>query len=212
MGRAIIALFALGGLLGPILFTITTLICASLRPDYSHVHHFISELGATGTANAGLMNWIGFIPSGLLLATFGLSLTLLLPKKFLARAASVLILLFGVGLIVVGIFSCDEGCPRNGSLENNIHDQISGPIFLCAILGCLILGFVFKGLSDWRRFWLYSICSAILSFCFLIALIISLDSYSFTGTWQRLLLLTLFVWFGTVGLRAYQLWRGRIFV
>ena len=212
MRRAIITYFALGGLFGPILFTITTLICASLRSDYKHVHDFISELGATGTPNAELMNWIGFIPSGILLATFGLSLTLLLPKQFFARTASVLIILFGVGVTVVGFISCDEGCPRDGSLENNIHDQISGPIFLCAILGCLTLGFVFKRLTDWRRLWLYSICSAILSFCFLIALINSLDSNSFTGIWQRLLLLTLFLWFGTVGLHAYKLWRGRMLV
>jgi len=212
MGQAIIKCFALGGLIGPISFSITTLICASLRSDYNHVHHFISELGATGTPNAELMNWIGFIPSGLLIATFGLSLTLLLPKQFLARTASVLIILFGVGLIVVGFFSCDEGCPREGSLENNIHDQVSGPVFISAILGCLTLGFVFKRLTDWRRLWLYSIWSAVFSFCFLIALINSLDSYSFTGTWQRLLLLTLFLWFGIVGLHAYKLWRSRMLV
>ena len=212
MGQAIIKLFALGGLIGPILFTLTTLICASLRSDYRHVDDVISELGATGTPNAEFMNWIGFILSGLLIAAFGLSLTLLLPKQFLARTASVLIILFGVGLTAVGFFSCDEGCPRDGSLENNIHDQISGPIFLCTILGCLTLGFVFKRLTDWRTLWLYSIWSAILSFCFLIALINSLDSYSFTGVLQRLLLLTLFLWFGIVGLHAYKLWRGRMLV
>jgi hypothetical membrane protein len=210
MDRAIISYMALGGLIGPMLFTTTTLICASLRPDYSHIHQFISELGATGTPNAALMNWIGFTLSGLLIAAFGLSLILVLPKQFLARTASVLILLFGVGLIVVGFFSCDEGCPRDGSLENNIHDQISGPIFLCAILGCFTLGFVFKRLADWRSLWLYSIGSAIVSSFFLIALVNSLDSYRFTGIWQRLLLLTLFLWFGIVGVHAYKLWRGRM--
>ena len=201
-------LFALGGVVGPILFTLATLICGGLRPDYSHIHHFISELGATGTPNAKLMNWIGFIPSGIMIASFGLSLTLLLPKKFLARLGSILIIIFGFGLTVVGFFSCDKGCPREGSLENNIHDQISGPIFLCAILGSLILGFVFRRLPYWNKLWLYSIGSSILSLVFLFALIDSLDSYTITGMWQRLLLLTLFFWFGTIGLHAFRFWNN----
>ena len=198
---------ALGGVVGPILFTVTTLICASLRPGYSHAHHFISELGATGTPNAGLMNFAGFIPSGLMLAALGLSLTLLLPGKFLARSGSILLIIFGFGMTVVGFFSCDEGCPRTGSLENNIHDQISGPIFLCAISGSLMLGFAFRRLPFWEKLWIYSIVSALLSLGFLIALINSLESNTHTGMWQRFLLLTLFLWFGTIGIHAFRFWR-----
>jgi hypothetical membrane protein len=209
MEKTGLKLLALGGIVGPILFTAATLICAGLRTDYSHIHHFISELGATGTPNAKLMNLMGFIPSGIMIASFGLSLTLLLPKKFLARFGSVLITIFGLGMTVVGFFSCDEGCPREGSLENNIHDQISGPIFLCAILGSFILGFTFRRLPYWKKFWLYSIVSSILSLVFLIALVNSLDSYTFTGTWQRLLLLTLFLWFGTIGLHAFRFWNSK---
>ena len=212
MEKPSLKFLALGGVIGPILFTVTTLICAALRPDYSHIHHFISELGATGTPNADLMNWMGFIPSGITISSFGLALTLLLPKKVLARSGSLLIIIFGLGMTVVGFFSCDEGCPREGSLENNIHDQISGPIFLCAILGSLLLGLTFRRLPDWRKLWLYSIVSAILSFVLLIALIDSLDSYRFTGMWQRLLLLTLFLWFGMVGLQAFKFWPSRILV
>ena len=212
MENTSLKVFGLGGVIGPLLFTITTLICAGLRSDYSHSHDFISELGATGTPNADLMNWIGFIPSGIMISSFGLSLTLLLPKNILARSGSVLIMIFGLGMTVVGFFSCDEGCPREGSLENNIHDRISGPIFLCAILGSLLLGITFRRLPYWRKLWHYTVVSAILSFVFLITLIDSLDSYRFTGMWQRLLLLTLFLWFGIVGLHVFKFWRSRILV
>lgn len=201
---------ALGGVIGPILFTVTTLICAGLRPGYSHIHHFISELGATGTPDAALMNWFGFIPSGILISSFGLSLTLLLPKKILARAGSVLVMLFGLGMTIVGFFSCDEGCPRDGSLENNIHDQISGPVFLCAIIGILLLGIAFRRLPYWKKLWLYSIISAILSIVFLILLINSLEAYKNTGLWQRLLLFTIFLWFGITGIHVFKYWRSNI--
>jgi hypothetical membrane protein len=198
-------LFALGGVAGPVIFTFITVVCASFRPAYSHIHHFISELGATGTANADLMNFAGFIPTGTMIALFGVSLFGSLPKKVLTRVGSFLITLFGLGMVVVGFFSCDEGCPREGSLENNIHDQISGPVFLAAIIGVLLLGLAFKRLPAYRRLWIYSIVSSLLSLCFMIALINSLESYTLTGLWQRLLLLTLFLWFGIVGLHTFKL-------
>lgn len=209
MEKTNLKFLALGGVIGPILFTVTTLICSDLRPGYSHIHHFISELGATGTPDASLMNWMGFIPSGILISSFGLSLTLILPKKILARSGSVLLMIFGLGMTIVGFFSCDAGCPREGSLENNIHDQISGPIFLCAILGILLLGVTFRRLPCWKKLWLYSIISAILSIVFLILLINSLDAYRNTGMWQRLLLLTLFLWFAITGVHAFKYWRSR---
>jgi len=202
---------ALGGVAGPVLFTITTVVCAAIRPGYSHIHDFISELGATGTPHAYLLNWMGFIPSGLMLAAFGWSLLSLLPKKIPARLGSVFVIIFGLGMTTVGFFSCDEGCPREGSLENNIHDSISGPIFICGILGVLFLGFAFRRLAYMKPLWLYSVISAGLSIVFLLSLINSFDSGRFTGTWQRLLILTLFLWFGIVGWRVFRYERsGRL--
>jgi hypothetical membrane protein len=204
MKRTTLKRLALGGVAGPILFTVIMLLCASLRSDYSHIHHFISELGATGTLNAELMNWAGFIPAGAMIVLFGVSLTQLLPKGILTRTGSVLILLFGIGMVVVGFFSCDPGCPREGSMENNLHDQISGPAFMCGILGILILGISFRRLHFWREFWLLSVVSALISVGFLLGLISSLEAYSYTGLWQRLLLLTIFLWIVMVGLKLFK--------
>jgi hypothetical membrane protein len=204
MKRTTLKRLALGGVAGPILFTVIMLLCASLRSDYSHIHHFISELGATGTLNAELMNWAGFIPAGAMIVLFGVSLTQLLPKGILTRTGSVLILLFGIGMVVVGFFSCDPGCPREGSMENNLHDQISGPAFMCGILGILILGISFRRLHFWREFWLYSVVSALISVGFLLGLISSLEAYSYTGLWQRLLLLTIFLWIVMVALKLFK--------
>jgi hypothetical membrane protein len=195
---------ALGGVAGPILFTVIRLLCANLRSDYSHIHHFISELGATGTSNADLMNWAGFIPAGAMIVLFAVSLTQLLPKGILTRAGSALILIFGIGMVAVGFYSCDPGCPREGSIENNLHDQISGPSFMCAILGILILGISFRRLTFWREIWLYSVVSALVSVGFLLGLISSLEAYSYTGLWQRLLLLTIFLWIVMVALKLFK--------
>lgn len=116
-------LLALGGVAGPILFSAVVIVSAALRADYSHVANFISELGATGTPFAGLMNYAGFLPGGLMLAAFGVALAKALPRRRVATLAAILVTLFGAGMAASGIASCDPGCPQTGgSVENLIHN------------------------------------------------------------------------------------------
>jgi len=203
---------ALGGVAGPLLFTLTTAICAGLRPGYSHISQFISELGATDSPNAHLMNFAGFIPAGLMIALLGFSLILNLPRKFLPLTGSVLIAMFGIGMIVVGIFSNDFPEPHEdaGSLSNRIHDQVSLLMFLSVIIGIFILGISFRKLPSWRRLWLYTVLSSLVSLGLLVALINSTQTFTYTGIWQRLFLLSIFLWMGIAGLHIFNAQRENI--
>ena len=186
---------ALGGLAGPVLFALAALISASLQSDYSHVSNFISELGATSMPNAAIMNYAGFVPGGLLLAGFGVSIGSLVPRAPLSKFASLLIVVFGAGVVLAGLFSCDLGCPQaGGSLENRIHEGIAPPTFLSAILGCGLLGLRFRRLPEWNSLWVYSVVSSGLALFFLAALGSSLETRALTGLWQRLMLATLYCW------------------
>jgi hypothetical membrane protein len=205
MKRNNLKILSLGGILGPDLFISVILICASLRPNYSHVSQFVSELGATGTPNAGLMNYIGFIPSGLMIVSFGISLLILIPKSMTSRIGSVLVTIFGVGMVVVGFFSCDIGCPREGSFENMIHDQISGPSFLSVIIGILLLGISFRKHTLLRNLWVYSVVTGLISFGFMAGLINSIESNYLIGLWQRMLLGTIFLWCAIVAQKMFKL-------
>lgn len=198
-------ILALGGIAGPAAFAVVVLICATLRPDYSHVTNMVSELGATGTPYAALMNDAGFVPAGLMLAAFGVALAGILPRQHLVVAAAVLVTLFGVGVAASGILSCDPGCPRSGgSLENLLHDRIAPLTFLCLIAGTAILGLRFRRLPAWRHLALYSLLSSGLALVFLAALASSLESRTLTGLWQRLMLTVLFLWCAVVGLNAFR--------
>jgi hypothetical protein len=209
MKKHAIIYLSLGGLAGPILFTLMTIICSSLRTDYNHINQFISELAATGTSNADLMNYAGFIPSGLMVTAFGVSLLLLLPKSVLGRMGSVLISLFGVGVVLAGSFSCDVGCPpENGSIDNLIHNAVSGPAFLSAIIGIFLLSVKFRRLVFWKRIWVYSLISAIAATVFMILLIISLESPTGKGLWQRLLLATIFLWLAITAVKLFNFVRN----
>lgn len=195
---------ALGGLTGPMLFTLTTLVCAGLRRGHSHISDMVGELGATGTPNAYLMNLAGFIFPGIMITYFGLSLILVLPKRMLIRTGAVLIIISGLGMVMLGCFSCDPGCPGEGSLENRIHEYAAGPAFLSAIIGSFVLGISFRKLPAWRKLWIYSVLSALFSLCFFIAMANSFESRTLTGMWERLLLLTLFLWMGIVAFHIFR--------
>jgi hypothetical protein len=198
-------LLALGGIAGPILFFAIVIVSAAFRSDYSHITNFISELGATGTLYAGLMNYAGFLPAGLMLAAFGVALAKALPRHRLTILAAILVTLFGVGVAVSGVISCDPGCPQTGgSVENLIHNRIAPIAFLCVIAGAGILGIHFRRLAAWRPLSVYSLLSSGVALCFLVALASSLDSRELTGLWQRLLLAALFLWCAVIGLCTFR--------
>lgn len=196
---------ALGGVAGPVLFASVVVLCAGLRPEYSHVTQFISELGESGGSRASLMNFLGFIPSGLLLAAFGASLAHLLPRTSLSLAAAVFIVVYGLGITGAGIYSCDPGCPsQNLSSEATIHRVVSITSFVAAILGIALWAYCFRSIAAWRSLWRYSAISSALALVLLLVLDASEESRAFTGVWQRLSIVTLDLWCAVVGLRAFR--------
>jgi hypothetical membrane protein len=186
-----------------------TVVAGSLRADYSHLHHFISELGATGTPNAALMSYGGFLLPGLLLLGFAFSTKTLLPQGRLARVATVLLVVFAVGVITAGLFSCDVGCPQEGgSLANRIHNQASPLAFLAVAVAAGLLGIDFRKSEQLKSLWLYSVGTSVAALILLGGLGASLDDRVFTGIWQRLFLGTVLLWCAVLGARLYRVAPG----
>jgi len=193
--------FALSGPAGPVLFAAVVVICAAMRPGYSHVDQFISELGASGTPNALVMNAAGFLPTGTLIVVFGLSLVALLPGRPVFRVSGVLVGLFGLGLLTAGLVPCAPGCPQD---PPSLHDGISVAGFISALVGIGACAYGFRSTPRWQRLWFYSAVSSGIGLCILVALASSLDSRSLTGLWQRLLAGTLFLWCAVVGIKVFR--------
>ena len=196
---------ALAGIAGPLLFVVTVVSAAALRPGYSHVDQFISELGATGTAHAVGMNYAGFFPVGLLFTVFGASIAALLPRRPLHVLAALLVTVFGIGVVLAGLFSCDAGCPQSGgTIRNTIHNRVAPTAFLSIIAATLVLGIAFRSSPRARRLWPYSVISGALALVFLALLVGSLETRILTGLWQRLMIATLLLWSAIVGLHVYR--------
>lgn len=199
---------ALGGIAGPLLFATLVIVCGTLRPGYDHATQFMSELGESGGSHASLMNFVGFIPSGRLLAAFGTSLAWLLPRSAVSVAGAVLMAVFGLGIAAAGVYSCDPGCPRQGlSAEATLHRIVSILAFLAGILGLAVWGYRFRSLAAWRSLWRYTAASSAAALVLLLVLNLSVESRSFTGIWQRLFLATVFLWCAVAGVRAFRLAR-----
>ena len=61
---------AIAGLVAIALSLLVPLVFGMLRPEYSHVPNYISELGQTGSPYAGWVIWAGFLPIGLMVFLF----------------------------------------------------------------------------------------------------------------------------------------------
>jgi hypothetical protein len=148
------------------------------------------------------MNYAGFVPAGVLLGAFGVSIKASVARHRLATIGAFLISLFGGGIALSGLFSCDTGCPQaGGSIENLIHNGLAPLTFLSGSLGAVCLGLHFRRLRSLRPLWAYSIVSGLLGLGFLVTVASTLESREFTGLWQRLLLAVLFGWCAVVALR-----------
>ena len=205
MTRPTMRYLALGGLAGPLLFASVVIVCAALRPGYDHAMQFISELGATGTPRAALMNFAGFIPSGILVMAFGVSLAALLPPSTLSRIGAGLIVVFGLGISLAGVYSCDPGCPRHDFSPAALgHEIVSITAFVAGIAGIAVWAYRFRELPAWRPLWRYSALSSAAALLLFLMLAATAETRTYTGIWQRLFLTSLYLWCAVVGVRLFR--------
>lgn len=127
---------------------------AALKPGYSHISQYISELNATGSAYAQAIGWFGFLP-------FGVAALLLWhavrPHALAAganRAGYWLLLAEPVAYIGSAFAPCDLGCPAEGSLSQTLHNLLGLATYLATTLGLFLLAFS-HGLGTGKRaFWI----------------------------------------------------------
>jgi Protein of unknown function (DUF998) len=104
------------------------LVGAAIKPGYSHLSQYLSEMNATGSAYADLLGFGGFMPLGLLLAGFLIAAAPLVEAHGLARAGFWLLWSQPIAFVGVALWPCDLGCPIDGSanqLAHNIHGLVT---------------------------------------------------------------------------------------
>jgi hypothetical protein len=126
-------LSALMGLAFPIWF-------AAMDPAYDPTRDFISELGAAGAPNAGLVNWYGFLPTGIAQMAFAFFAWRALPRSTLTTLGMIGIFLFAIGYVGAAFYPCDAGCrPEDPSFSQMMHNltglagYLGAPLFMAIL-------------------------------------------------------------------------------
>ena len=98
-------------------------LATSRRPGFDHVKQYLSELGERGSDTASLMNFLGIVPTGLLIAVFGAGLLKAYRNEPRLVVAGSLIVIHGIFRVAAGLFPCDLGCrPASPSISQSIHN------------------------------------------------------------------------------------------
>ena len=158
-------LFIACGVIGPLLFVVVFLIEGVTRSHYSVWHNFVSDL------SLGQQGWeqIGnFLICGVFVLCFAVGLRQVLQSGRGSLWGPMLFGLFGVGLIVVGLFVTD---PVNGpqTFHGTIHNDITPIVFISVIAACFVLARRFAGHPNWKGWVPYSLVTGILVGVFFIA-------------------------------------------
>lgn len=194
------------GLLVP-LFVAVIVVEGALRPDYSSLHRFGSELAL---GERGWVQTTNFLVTGVLVLAFTVGLRRVLAGGRGGIVAPVLGVVFGLCLIVGGVFTTDPkpGYPVGStgvsepSLTGTIHDANPAPFYLSLIALVVVVA---------RRFAKDGESKALVWYCVATALLIPLtfalsagqfdmetQSGQFHGLWQRVNLALSLGWFGVV--------------
>ncbi|MCW5898248.1 MAG: DUF998 domain-containing protein [Flavobacteriales bacterium] len=127
---------ALGTVLyGALFYTIG----AAIKPGYSSVSQFISELNATGTAHAEALGLFGFLPVGTLFAAFLWLATPVAAVEGSSRVGWWLLWSHPVAFISVFLAPCDAGCPETGSTSQSIHNALGLLTYFAGAAGLFLV-------------------------------------------------------------------------
>src|SRR2546425_3244232 len=132
-----------GGAIGPLLFIIVLLIEGATRPGYSAWHNYGSSLSL---GDQGWMQIANFIACGLLTLDFAIGLRRVFRTGRSSVWGPILLGVFGVGLIVAGVFVTDPslGYPPGTHISGpqTLHGTIHGLAGLVAFSSLAIASFV----------------------------------------------------------------------
>ncbi len=178
------------GILGVSLFAIAAIIGPLLIDDYSVISQYISESFASNTEYGWYLQYIGYVPSGILTTIFCLSAPKFFPTSRLIKTGFFgLAIFYGLGTILVGLFPCDAGCPTkilHSSTAQLIHNAASTLTYIFLPIGILCIGLGLKKFESHRQLSQIALVTGIISAIFIFVLFSNPES-GYRGFLQRVI-------------------------
>ena len=193
-------------MLAPLLWASAIIFCGSLRPEYSHVTQYISELGERGSSTEFIMRYAGFVPTGLMHMAFAAFLYVAFRGGPLAVIAATLLAINGLARIGAGLFPCETGCvgPKL-LLSQQLHSLSAGLGFFALIGASVMWGIFLRRYRSLRRLSLFSVGCGTVGLVFLLLMVWSSELRAGTGMYERLSSGVLSLWVLVFAARLWQL-------
>ena len=181
------------GIIGPVLWLALIATAGALRPDFSHLTHYISELGERGSATEALVRYGAFGFTGFLYLCFAGALFATFRDGWLRNAAALLIALDGVGRMGAGIFPCDPGCVQV-SLGPDLHKLFATIGFSSGILAAILWGLLVRRSPRLRPLASFSVGTGAVALVSLLFMTWARDPAQLPGMFEHLATVVLSVW------------------
>jgi hypothetical protein len=156
----------------------------SIKPGYSHLSNYVSELNATGTPWATTLSFAGFLPLALLLAAFLYTAEPLVRVQGPSRLGYLLLWSQSLAFLGVVVAPCDPGCPVVGSPTQAIHNLLGIVTYFGAGLAFALLSFA-PGLTGHAGIWRHVLRVAALIWVGLFVLMLQPELANWRGILQR---------------------------
>lgn len=193
------------GVVAPLLFIVIFMIEGATRPGYDAWRMFVSQL-ATGPG--GWMQVANFYMCGLLVTAFAIGLRLALAGSRGSIGAPALLGLFGITLLIAGVFTTDPGLgyPVGATEVHTTHGTIHGfaglAVFTLLPAACFVMAWHFAAEKSPNWMW-YSIGVGVaLLVLFFGGFAVGHFAYALTGLYQRLAIITGWTWIAAVAWRT----------
>jgi len=175
-----------------------------LTPGYNQFTDTISSLSAQGSQNPNLMI-AGFIIYGVLIIGFAYALFLRLRHGTKARIAWFTLTLYGVCMILAGVFQNNTGANITVlNMEGILHNAAVITSCLSVLTGmCMFAGSVYKKPS-WYGFTWFTIGASLLGLILSIIFLIQ-SQVPFSGLFQRIFYLIILIWIEIVSVWLFRL-------
>ena len=200
------------GAIGPPLFVVAALIEGATRPGYDAIRLPISLLAL------GDMGWtqtVNFLVLGVLMVAFAIGLWSV--ERGLGKPGSLLIALFGVGLVLVSFFPADPGGGYPPGVRpiststGTVHDLGTLLLFAALFAACLVFArsLATQGESRWSR---YSSATAV---AIAVGFVLMFTAFSanngltrYGGLIQRATIVVGWTWITLLAIRALRIFRA----
>ncbi|KAF0190847.1 MAG: Uncharacterized protein FD165_2405 [Gammaproteobacteria bacterium] len=181
------------GIVAPVVWVSLIGVAGASRPEFSHVTHFISELGERGSSTELVMRYGAFGFTGFLNICFAAVLLAIFRNGWYSAAAAGFLALDGLGRIGAGVFACDPGCVGLSSGQE-LHRLFATVGFSSGILAAIAWGINFRR-QDWPPGMAgYSVGSGILALMFLLLMLWDRPPLNTPGLFEHLATGVLSLW------------------